>query len=124
MNYSVEWTRKAREQQLADIWLAAANRKAVQKAPGLLSGYENLFQLQLQNNQPAEALKTLDEAARVASKDPSFWIGLAEMYSNYLRLRVGEAAAGALCEYEVPRAIERYDIPRRPVPTGRGEPAS
>ena len=72
---------------------AAANRKAVQKAPGLLSGYENLFQLQLQNNQPAEALRILDEAARVPSKDPSFWIGLAEMYSNYLRLRVGETAA-------------------------------
>lgn len=32
MSYTVEWTRKAREQQLADIWLAAANRRAVTAA--------------------------------------------------------------------------------------------
>ena len=57
-----------------------ANRTAIKKAPGLLTGYHNLFLLFMQGKQPAQALAVLDEAARQPSTDPEFLMGLAELY--------------------------------------------
>ena len=60
----------------------AASRTAIKKAPGLLAGYQNLFVSFLQNKQPQEALKALDDAARQSKADGEFLIGLAELYVN------------------------------------------
>lgn len=61
----------------------AANRVAVKKAPDALAGYHNLFFNYLQAKKLAEALNTLDEAAKQSSTDAAFFIGLAELYVNY-----------------------------------------
>ena len=60
----------------------AANRAAVKKSPGVLSGYQNLFLNYLQNKQSQAALETLDEAAKQPKPDAEFLIGLSELYAN------------------------------------------
>ncbi len=61
----------------------AANRMAIKKEPGLLTGYQNLFQSYMRNKHPDEALKVLDEAARQPKPDAGFLIGLAELYIGW-----------------------------------------
>ena len=60
----------------------AANREAINKSPGSLAGYQNLFLGYLRNKQPREALNVLDEAARQRDAGADFLIGLAEFYSS------------------------------------------
>jgi tetratricopeptide (TPR) repeat protein len=61
---------------------AAANREAIKKSPDSLIGYQNLSQGYLQDKQPQEALKVLDQAARQPNPDAGFLIGLAELYTS------------------------------------------
>ncbi len=61
---------------------AAANRRAIQKAPQLLAGHQNLYAGQLQAGKTAAAAKVLDQAARERNVAPDFLIGLAELYVN------------------------------------------
>ena len=61
----------------------AANRIAVKKSPRFLTGYQNLFFNLLANKQPAEALKLLDEAARLEGVSAEFLLGLGDLYQNY-----------------------------------------
>jgi tetratricopeptide (TPR) repeat protein len=69
--------------QLGDIQKAIeANRAALQRTPGLLPAYQNLFLNYLQTKQPEAALKTLDEAAAQPETDPEFLIRLAELYTT------------------------------------------
>src|SRR5438445_1409273 len=56
---------------------ATVSRAAIKKAPGSLTGYQTLCLNYLQNKQPQEAMKTLDEAARQTKVEPEFLIGLA-----------------------------------------------
>lgn len=58
---------------------AAANRKAIARAPALLAGYRNQFFLLLETRKPGEALKLLDKAARVRQADATFLIGIADL---------------------------------------------
>jgi tetratricopeptide (TPR) repeat protein len=60
-----------------------ANRVAVKKSPSSLAGYQNLFLNYLQNKQPQEALKVLDDAAAQSTNDVEFLIGLADLYGNF-----------------------------------------
>lgn len=62
---------------------AAANRKAIARAPGLLAGYRNQFFLLLETRKSGEALKLLDKAARVRQADPTFLIGVADLCAIY-----------------------------------------
>jgi tetratricopeptide (TPR) repeat protein len=62
---------------------AAADRAAIKRAPESLAGYQNLFLTQLQEKQPAEALKVLDEASRQSAPSAEFLIGLSELYDNF-----------------------------------------
>ena len=55
-----------------------AARTAVKKAPEFFLGHRTLAQLHLQAGNPKEALKVLDEAARLANAGPAFQIDLAE----------------------------------------------
>jgi tetratricopeptide (TPR) repeat protein len=59
---------------------AAANREAIKKSPGSLTGYQNLFLNYLHNKQPQEALNALDEAARQPGVHADFLVNLAELY--------------------------------------------
>jgi len=61
----------------------AANRIAIKKQPDSISGYQNLFLNYLQNKQPQDALKVLDEAARQTKVGADFLLGLAELYLNF-----------------------------------------
>ena len=61
----------------------AANRMAINKMPASLPGYQNLFLNYLQNKQPQEALKVLDEAASQSKTDFEFLIGLSELYVSF-----------------------------------------
>jgi len=62
-----------------------ANRKAIKKMPGSLSGYQYLAQIYSQNGQIEEGLKVLDEAARQPGTDAAFLIDLAESYTAFGR---------------------------------------
>ncbi len=59
-----------------------ANRTALQRTPGLLPAYQNLFLNYLQTKQPEAALQTLDEAAAQPQADAEFLISLAELYTT------------------------------------------
>jgi tetratricopeptide (TPR) repeat protein len=60
----------------------SANRAALNKAPGNLAAYQNLYVLYLKRKQAAEATKVLDQAARQPNTDAEFLIGLGELYAN------------------------------------------
>ena len=61
----------------------AANRTAIKKTPSSFSGYQNLYLNYVQNKQPAEALKVLDDAARQPKPEIEFLISLSELYANF-----------------------------------------
>jgi tetratricopeptide (TPR) repeat protein len=60
----------------------SANRAALNKAPGSLPAYQNLYVLHLKRKQPNEATKVLDQAARQPNTDAEFLLGLGELYAN------------------------------------------
>ena len=68
-----------------------ANRHAIKKMPGTLSGYQYLAQIYLQNGQAEEGLKVLDEAAKQPGTDAAFLIDLAETYVAFGRAGSMEA---------------------------------
>src|SRR5205085_93850 len=59
-----------------------ADREAINKAPAVLSGYQNLFVAYLQKKQFQEAIKVLDEAARQPNPEAEFLLGLGELYGS------------------------------------------
>ena len=63
----------------------AANRKAIQKSPKSILGYQYLAQIHLQADQKDEGLKVLDEALKQGGTDAGFLIDLAETYSLFGR---------------------------------------
>jgi tetratricopeptide (TPR) repeat protein len=77
-----------------------ANRKAIQKAPDSLAGYQYLAQLHLQNNQPEAGLKVLDEAARQPNPSVAFLIELGETYAAFGRTSPAAAVN--------PRALDAF----------------
>jgi tetratricopeptide (TPR) repeat protein len=61
----------------------AASRAAIKKAPDTLAAYQNLFLTYVQAHRPQEALKVLDEAARLSRPKPEFLLGLSDLYVNF-----------------------------------------
>lgn len=61
----------------------AANRTAIGRDPASLVSYQNLFLIYLQTNRPADALKVLDEAAKVPQTSPEFLIRVGELYGTF-----------------------------------------
>jgi tetratricopeptide (TPR) repeat protein len=68
-----------------DSQAVAATQTAIKREPTSLSGYQNLFVIRLQKNQPQEALKVLDQAAKVPDTDAEFLIELGGLYGNLQR---------------------------------------
>jgi tetratricopeptide (TPR) repeat protein len=60
-----------------------ANRTAIKKTPSSFAGYQNLYLNYIQNKQPGEALKVLDEAAKQPHLEIEFLISLSELYANF-----------------------------------------
>jgi tetratricopeptide (TPR) repeat protein len=77
-----------------------ANRKAIQKSPDSLAGYQYLAQLYLQHNQADEGIKILDSAAKRPNADAAFLIELGETY--------GILARGGRSDAVKPRALEVF----------------
>ncbi|MFM1769543.1 MAG: hypothetical protein RJA22_2072 [Verrucomicrobiota bacterium] len=77
-----------------------ANRRAIQRDPSLIAGYQFLAQLLLQENQAQEGLKVLAEAARQPKPDALFLVELGESYLRFARAGQAEAAR--------PRALEAF----------------
>lgn len=75
-----------------------ANRQAIKRMPGSLSGYQYLAQIYLQGGQIDEGLKVLDEAAKQPTADAAFLIDLGETYLAFGR-------AGSM-DIVRPRALE------------------
>jgi tetratricopeptide (TPR) repeat protein len=61
----------------------AANRTAIRKSPGSLTGYHNLFLAYLSEKHTQEALNVLDAAAQQPKPDADFLTGLAELYLSF-----------------------------------------
>jgi tetratricopeptide (TPR) repeat protein len=57
-----------------------ASQRATTKAPKLLAGHQNLYSTQLNAGRTNEAVKVLDNAARVKGVDAEFLVGLSELY--------------------------------------------
>lgn len=55
-------------------------RQAITLAPTEIDGYQRLCEVQLTAGKRKAALQTLDEAAAVATNDPSFWTRLGKLY--------------------------------------------
>lgn len=59
-----------------------ASRKAIEKSPEELSGYQNLFLNYLQSKAPDKALATLDRALAIPEARFDFLVSIAELYMN------------------------------------------
>jgi len=62
-----------------------ANRTAIRKMPGSITGYRHLAQIYFQSAQYEEGLKTLDLAAKQNNVDAAFLIELGELYTGFIR---------------------------------------
>jgi tetratricopeptide (TPR) repeat protein len=60
----------------------AAAQVVIKRDPASLTGYQDLFIIDLQANRMPAALKTLNQAAKVPNADPKFLIDLAGMYAS------------------------------------------
>jgi tetratricopeptide (TPR) repeat protein len=79
----------------------AANRAAIKRMPRSLVGYRHLAQLFLQNGQPDEGLKVLDQAARLPDPDATFLTELGEFYLAFARTGPNDQAR--------PRALDSFN---------------
>src|ERR1044071_5435232 len=70
-----------------------ADLAAIARAPDLMMGYRNLFNIYQVNHESGEALKVLDQAAGQSSDEPEFWVDLADLYANSYQLHPEESAA-------------------------------
>jgi len=61
----------------------AANQKAVRNDPTLFVAHQSLYLAHLQNKQPDQALRGLDDAGRASGVSAEFLLGVAELYSNF-----------------------------------------
>ena len=85
----------------------AANRKAIQKSPKSILGYQYLAQLHLQADQKDEGLKVLDQALKQDGTDAGFLIELAETYSLFGRAgKLEDAKPKALAALQRAAALQ------------------
>ncbi len=60
----------------------AAAQMVIRQNPASLTGYQDLFIIDLQSSRVPAAMKALNQASRVGSTDPKFLIDLAGMYAS------------------------------------------
>ncbi len=64
----------------------ASSRIAIKKDPRLFQGYQTAAQVHLQGNRVSDALKVMDEAAKISDPDVYFLTDLAELYAAAARV--------------------------------------
>jgi tetratricopeptide (TPR) repeat protein len=84
----------------------AANRRAIQKMPGNLSGYQNLAHLYSQNNRQTEALKVLDQAAEQPDVDARFLLDLSDIFFRIIGMQLMQPD---LIQPRIMRLLERVE---------------
>ena len=70
----------------------AASRRAIQRQPDAFDGYECQIEVFFHNNQPGEALRTLNRAAKSIRPDPPALVALGGLYAVYLKTQPKDAA--------------------------------
>lgn len=78
-----------------------ANRTAIKKLPGSITGYRHLAQIYFQSGQYDDGLKALDLGAKQPNPDAAFLIELAELYTGFIRPGSAETIK--------PKALELYN---------------
>jgi tetratricopeptide (TPR) repeat protein len=71
----------------------AASRRSIQRQPDAFDGYESQIEILFHNNQPAEAVRTMNRAAKSIRPDPPSLVALAGFYAAYLKVAPKDAAA-------------------------------
>ncbi len=67
-----------------------ASRTAIRKEPRHIQGWHGAAQAHLQAKRPAEALKVIDEAAKLANPGLGFLADLADLYATWIRANAGQ----------------------------------
>ena len=70
----------------------AASRRSIQRQPDAFDGYECQIEVFFHNNQPGEALRTLNRAAKSIRPDPPALVALGGLYAVYLKAQPKDAA--------------------------------
>jgi tetratricopeptide (TPR) repeat protein len=70
----------------------AASRRSIQRQPDAFDGYECQVEVFFHNNQPGEALRTLNRAAKSIRPDPPALVALGGLYAVYLKAQPKDAA--------------------------------
>jgi tetratricopeptide (TPR) repeat protein len=92
---------------------AEAAETVIRHDPASLTGYQDLFIIDLQNNRLPAALKTLSEAAKAANADPKFLIDLAGMYAS---LQIAAPAYKTIAVSNGLALLKRANLPDPPDP--------
>jgi tetratricopeptide (TPR) repeat protein len=70
----------------------AASRLSIRRQPDAFDGYESQIEILLHNNQPGEAVRTLNRAAKSIRPDPPALLALGGLYAVYLKTQPKDAA--------------------------------
>jgi tetratricopeptide (TPR) repeat protein len=73
----------------------AASRRAIRRQPEAFDGYECQIEVYFHNNQPREALRTLNQASRSLRPDPPALVALGGLYAIYLKTQPKDAVTKA-----------------------------
>jgi tetratricopeptide (TPR) repeat protein len=79
------WLARAQLQANHTSQALASSKRAIQRQPGALDGYECQVEILLHDKQWAEAAKTIYRAARQVPADPALLLAVADLYGVYLR---------------------------------------
>jgi tetratricopeptide (TPR) repeat protein len=101
------WLARAQLQAGHTNQALAAGKLAAQRQPGLLDGYECELEVYFAKHRWAEALKTLNRAAREIRPDPANLADLADLYRLYLEANPKDTEAKARAVAVVDRAASQ-----------------
>lgn len=88
----------------------SASLMAIKKSPGLIGGYQTLFQIYLRNKQLSAAMDILDKAARVSRAGPDFLLTLGELYSRVAVQLPGQSKTAFDRALEIYQRAARIDF--------------
>jgi len=91
----LSWLARADLQAGKTAQALAASRLSIQRQPDAYDGYESQIEILFQNNQLAEAVHTLNRAAKSLRPDPPALVGLAGLYAIYIKAQPKDAATKA-----------------------------
>jgi tetratricopeptide (TPR) repeat protein len=91
----LSWLARAELQAGKTNQALAASRLSIRKQPDAFEGYESQFNVYFGDNQLAEAVRTLNRAAKSIRPDSAGFVALASLYAEYLKAQPKDAATKA-----------------------------